>query len=323
MCNIVAVPMNMEEWQRKLKAEKDSARQKKTESAEILRGYRGELNDDELKLKALREDDRKKSQDAQAILHNYKGMQIQEGLTKSKEQRPEQHFPTPVNAGNGTAARDDVLSGIVLGSVSERAAALAAAAANAPVPTPSPSILSRTIPESTLADIPTSGVDNNHDDDNEDDEDDDYGPSLPTNPISPPLDNPSALQPAIVDPLLGESTQSNYTPTAAGIEPTSVGIEESVMVEKEQMLIHVPPTLVENVSPVTSLLHRVDVLFAFGLVTMQTQPNIDSYMTAVQSIVTQSLSNEECTTIINPLHPPYVKDLEWDCKCQGGVVLFS
>lgn len=64
----------MEEWQRRQRAEKEAARKKKTESAELLRGYRGGVNDEELKLRTLREEERRKTIDAQQHLHNYKGV---------------------------------------------------------------------------------------------------------------------------------------------------------------------------------------------------------------------------------------------------------
>jgi hypothetical protein len=301
----IPVPMNMEEWQRKLKAEKEAARQKKTESAEILRGYRGELNDDELKLKALREEERKKHQDAQELLHNYKGLQLQEGMAKTKE-RPEQHFPTPVNVANGPR---DVLDGIVLGSVSERAAALAAAAANAPVPIPDSTATFRKAAESSKPGsvVATTPVVNNHEED-DDDEDDDYGPSLPTNSIQPPVNNGSHTKEssAANDPLLG--TTANLSPVGCSSE---VMIEDSAVIEKNQVdqvpMNSMSTTISEQVGlkPL-----RVDVLFAFGLVTIQARPNLDSYMSAVHVIVAKTL--EHSTTTTNPLYPPYVKSLEWD-----------
>jgi hypothetical protein len=303
-CSLLAcgspVPMNMEEWQRKLKAEKEAARQKKTESAEILRGYRGELNDDDLKLKTLREEERKKHQDAQELLHNYKGLQLQEGMAKTKE-RPEQHFPTPVNVANGPR---DVLDGIVLGSVSERAAALAAAAANAPVPIPESTAAFRKTAESSNPDSVVAATPANNHIEEDDDDDDDYGPSLPTNSIQSPMNNGIHIEESRVanDPLLGTTT--NIDPV--GVSP--VEKVEAFVIDKEPASMNPNPATIAEKAPVNPV--RVDVLFAFGLVTIQAQPNLDSYMSSVQAIVVKSL--EQSTTTTNPLYPPYVKSLEWD-----------
>ena len=310
---IQSAPMNMEEWQRKLKMEKEASRQKKTESAEILRGYRGELKDDDMKLKAIREEERKKHQDAQELLHNYKGLQFQEGMAKSKE-RPEQHFPTPVNAGSNN--RDDVLDSIVLGSVSERAAALAAAAAKAPIPIPDSAAVFRNHPversnpdksgsSNGVVDALNHGLDGNEKDD--DDDDDDFGPSLPTNSIQTPMNIVSDAPTVTNDPLLG--TTSNMDSVSAA---DAVRSDESVLAENVPTTMNFAPATTSEVSPSVSKPFRVDVLFAFGLVTIQVQPNLDSYLSAVQSIVAASL--EQTTSTVNPLYPPYVKNTEWDCK---------
>ena len=322
--------MNMEEWQRKLKAEKDAARQKKTESAEILHGYRGDLKDDELKLKAIREEERKKALDAQQILHNYKGSQLPEGV-KTKEQRTEQHFPTPVNAGQGPH-RDGVLDVIVQGSVSERAAALVAAAAAdgaSSIPIPSASSSTHSISRNPAISDPSTvtaseGKANGTvlaDDDDDDDDDDDFGPSLQSNSSGY---NPTTLGQPPSDVMNHSMALTTMTVApSAEIEPKpSTPIEESVMVEK-------PPeafmsngttasasetTSTEEIIPTPQQpLQRMDILLAFGLVTISSPPNLESYMTAVQTIAANAIqeSNEE-GAIMDPNYPPYVKDTKWD-----------
>ncbi len=302
--------MNMEEWQRKLKAEKDAARQKKSESAEILHGYRGDLKDDELKLKATRDEERKKAQDAQQILHNYKGTQLGDGVvSKSKEQRTEQHFPTPVNAGQGPH-RDGVLDAIAPGSVSERAAALAAAAADgaSSIPIPASSTHSKSR-NATTADASTSVPV-----DDDDDDDDEFGPSLQPTSNTPLMNDSTGLQhPA--SSLLNDVTQ----------QPPVVltPIEESVMVEKSLEVISNGATTVEGITA-KQLLQRIDVLLAFGLVTISSPPNLESYMKAVQTIATKSIqecSNAEGATL-DPNCPPYVQDTKWDGTCLLYIVSY-
>jgi hypothetical protein len=338
--------MNMEEWQRKLKAEKEAARKKKSESAEILHGYRGDLKDDELKLKAIREEERKKAQDAQQILHSYKGAQLLDGV-KSKEQRTEQHFPTPVNAGQGLH-RDDVLDNIVQGSVSERAAALAAAAAaeGSTTAVPIPSASSSSIHSTTSRNPVTSdnstaapNQDNVHvsvraDDDDDDDDDDDFGPSLHPIQSKTTESNPSLLQQQSPPELLSSpiastaaattttttttTTSSNPSLVSDNIEPKiSTPIEESVMVEKplETMISNGTSAAAAALDTPTfqEPLQRMDILLAFGLVTISSPPNLESYMMAVQKIASTAIQekNEE-GAIMDPNCPPYVKETKWD-----------
>ena len=318
----------MEEWQRKLKAEKDASRQKKSESAEILHGYRGDLKDDELKLKAIRDEERKKAQDAQQILHSYKGSQLPDGV-KSKEQRSEQHFPTPVNAGQGPH-RDGVLEAIVQGSVSERAAALAAAAAvdgasSIPIPSGSsshsrnPLIADTSTAEPSVCTVNASVP---ADDDDDDDDDDDFGPSLQPSPNTP-LENDSTLLQQPPSSLLNDP----IVPTAAIPAPSvisnevppkiSTPIEESVMVDKplEAAISNGTSAGTEegNIPAEQQPLQRMDILLAFGLVTISSPPNLEAYMTAVQTIASKSIqaNNEEGATM-DPTCPPYVKDTKWD-----------
>lgn len=131
--------MNMEEWQRRMRAEKEAERKKKTESAELLRGYRGGVNDEELKRRTLREEERRKTMDAQQNLHNYKGLaaieRLQQQQNAKKHQQAATH-PVPVNAGSSSSNKDR-LAGLEFTSVSDRAAALAAAAeAAGQIPSP-------------------------------------------------------------------------------------------------------------------------------------------------------------------------------------------
>lgn len=284
--------MNMEEWQRKQKAEKEAARQKKSESAEILHGYRGDLKDDELKLKAIRDEERRKAQDAQQILHNYKGSQLPDGV-KPKEQRTEQHFPTPVNAGQGPH-RDDVLDAIVMGSVSERAAALAAAAASdgsSSVPLPSSS--SRHTISRTVAPI-QGNVNASVPADDDDDDDEDFGPSFQTNQNISSGNETNMLQQPQSDLLLSQpilSTKTNFAPYVISdeIEPKlSTPIEESLRVEKplETIMSNVTSSVAAAslegiISMPQQSLQRMDLLLAFGLVTISSPPNLEDRKSVV------------------------------------------
>ena len=86
--------MTAEEFARRLKAEKQRDRNQKNESAQLLRGYRGGVKDDELKLKALKEEDRRKQQDAANLLRGYRGELKEEDLKlrAMKEEERQKHL---------------------------------------------------------------------------------------------------------------------------------------------------------------------------------------------------------------------------------------
>jgi hypothetical protein len=111
--------MNMEEWQRRMKAEKEAERKKKMESTEILKGYRGGVADEDKKLLAIRQEVRQKQMDAEQMLHEYRGKESPIG-----RKRPERHerFHIPPSVERGV----DPLAQIAPGSVSAKAANLMA-----------------------------------------------------------------------------------------------------------------------------------------------------------------------------------------------------
>lgn len=247
----------MEEWQRKLKAEKEAERKKKQDSAALLQKYRGGVDDDDLKLKALREEERTKKMDAQNNLHNYKAKEV-EGVNNKKQQRNHDNanLPVPVNA-DGSASHDP-LAGIEFGSVSERAAALAkleaeqqqqqsaaAAAEQLSETTTTPAVVS-----TTPADVLSSSSTLTHE---------------PID-ISMPSDIPAVHHPAH---------------------------------EAKQSLGSIPDVL------------NLNVLFSFGVVTVQDRPNLDSYMRAVQTILSD-LSDETSGVSYDSTVLPFVKEQHWD-----------
>lgn len=62
---------------------------------------------------------------------------------------------------------------------------------------------------------------------------------------------------------------------------------------------------------------RLDVLFSFGLVTVQIDPEIDSYMNAVEQVVLKAIADDAnlaSKITYDPSFKPFVKDTYWDCK---------
>lgn len=315
----------MEEWQRRMKAEKNAERQKKTESAEILRGYRGELHDEDLKSKALREEERKRHLDAQQNLHSYKGAQL-EGGGKPKEQRPEQHYPTPVNSGQHDVTRD-LMEGIVTGSVSERAAALAASAGAGFEPLVTPTMSQQQVQQHAF--VAASADDAVDDDDVDDDDDDNFGPAMPASPaletssipVFAPTDDLFAVQRPVDEPILYTPPVDPLSITTAFVPPTSKAVVLPNSTSLEEPADAATPNMETSMTPAapngTTLptLIRLEVLFTFGLVTVQSQPEMASYMAAVSSIVTKSLNTGSNAIIYDPSYAPFVRDMQWDGMC--------
>lgn len=354
--------MNMEEWQRKLKAEKDSARQKKTESAEILRGYRrGEINDDDLKLKVLREEERKRQLDAQQNLHNYKNTQIQEGLNKPKE-RQQQHYPTPVNTGDATTGRD-LMEGITMGSISERAAVFDVSS-----PT-GEAMMAPTTPQSFSKQQQQQQQEQSHPAtaDDDDDDDDDVGPTMPpiettvllsladaslaatevrvppfvSNPFDAQQHEPDSLLGAGLDPKedsyvilngAGEERADLVSATLAAPDsfpstlqatiPNSSDNSNTNSILSATASTNDVVATAASISPLPKTQFRAEALFSFGLVTIRPNPDLTSYMAAVQSVVMTTSSNSSAKTSsgespyqYDSLSLPYVKFLEWDGTC--------
>lgn len=116
--------MNAEEFQRRMRAEKQKEREQKNESAKMLQGYRGGTleAEDALKQKAVKEEERKKQQDAENLLHSYQKKDEPEAKRKTVQRKdPDVPFP-PVTV----APKDDSLEKIVAGTVSAKAASLVA-----------------------------------------------------------------------------------------------------------------------------------------------------------------------------------------------------
>lgn len=107
------LPTTMEDWQLRLRAQKEQDRKLKTETAEMLRGYRGGVKEDDLKLSALKMEDRKKQQDAERILRDYRAKEFGEG--RERPVRKDVDYPPVV-------AKQDDDPFIVQGNVSALAA---------------------------------------------------------------------------------------------------------------------------------------------------------------------------------------------------------
>lgn len=283
----------VKEEELKLKKEKDADRQKKLESASMLQGYRGGVKEEDLKLKALREEERKRHEDAKRTLHSYQAKEVKTIPKERKSMGPQTTaYPTPVNS--GTDKNNNPLAGIEFGNVSERAAALAAAAES----------------------VSETGAGGSN-----------YNNTGSTNGVPGSAESPVTTQDAAVisdSPVLVEAPSAESGSSADGPNPAAPTGESPVMVS---------PAVVEKepqveTSPVTNNVHaavpaaavesssvRFDVLFSFGLVTVHQDPNLTSYMAAVQNVVSTALTDKTDSNItFDPSHGPFVKNKKWDPK---------
>lgn len=335
----------MDEWQKRMKAEKESERQKKNETADMLRSFRGGDLEEAKKLKAAKDEERRKKEEAQRALQDYKGNDMEElkklKALREEEQRQKQEaqsqlhdykakemddigihsrrgsshpthreqVPIPVNREND-ANRDeqDLLVGV---SVSERAAALAALASK-----------SENIP------VPSSGYLNNskremlHDN---------FDPVVESSTV-PQEDNLIANE----SPNDMFVTETPETATVHCVSSDSNGqskqansIEDLVVKSNDEISKHKDEhkdenltksnqasTTNSNVESIDSPEHiRVDVMFSFGLVTAQLDPPLDAYIDAVEKVVDDAIQGDldlSKKVLYNKSHRPFVRNTEWD-----------
>jgi len=286
----------------KLKKEKDAERQKKMESAEMLKGYRGGVTEEDLKLKALREEERKKHQEAADSLHSYQAKEVKTIPKQRQSQGPQTAYPTPVNAGSDK--NNDRLAGIDFGNVSERAAALTAAELNAQKHTTNAT--ATTTQQST-------GMPNG---------------SLPTTEDAAATDNDANGEAVPPAPISTESPVWSQEPAMISDSPVLVEAPSDSATESPVMVPHARPVEDTAAAPATNESAtanghgattaktpspaRFDVLFSFGIVTVHKEPDLTSYMSAVQNVVSKALTENDTGITFEPSKRPFVKDRQWD-----------
>jgi hypothetical protein len=292
----------MEEWQRRMRAEKDSERQKKNESAEILRGYRGGVKDDDLKLKTLREEERKRQLEAQQNLHSYNAKEIAIQKGKDRPVKSDQHFPEPVNAAG--ACNSNPLDGIVAGSVSERAATFSAFSTEESFTT------TTNIAENQAAAATVVSTELNDDDQQERESTKftDENGNLEESRQQLLVENPAILAPTPSESLEATVLNTVERPSTEDFLPTKPAASSNPVLTESRIASSAPME--------TELLPlRLDVLFSFGIITMQAQPEVTGYMKAVETIVSRALKNSNLPNIVyNGSILPFVKKQQWDGK---------
>jgi hypothetical protein len=281
--------MNMEEWQRRVKAEKDAARKKKSESSELLHGYRGELRDEELKLKKLREEERQRQLDAERNLHSYQAKEL-EGI-KAMEHKAARN-QQPIHADAASSAAKDYMDGfnvLAAGSVSERAAAFSSPTASAahtfhpdvafddPVMVQHPTDELREVTQEPVLDNTRTEFGN------------------------VPQDDVSSFD-------IDSGVDVNHTPTINHLDQEHTAQAEPAQTGYGQRGIGTDTMGEASGNDDAASLTKTNVLFSFGVVSIQNNPELFGYMAATEKVVAQCLNGMKPTGIkYDPTLRPFVR----------------
>ena len=322
----------MDEWQRRMKEEKDKERLKQKESAEMLQGYRGNdireedkklkamkeeerkkqqetakilqgyrssgISEEDRKLKAMKDEERKKHQEAESLLHSFK--KTEEPDAKARTQRREEHaYPEPVNK---SPSQQNDITYISPGSVAERK-------------------------KSYSSQYQPQGID------------------LTVSPRSKNLHGVPFMEVVDEEETHGNINQykANVGDETRVIEPesetaentveadvqTAVGSAEAEVDEAEQYTTetvtndvwHFEQNEAEAEQQVESLVQddvedRFDVYFSFGIITDKGSPTLDTYMNAVSQVIREKIPQDDPAVRIrfDPNYQPYVIDEKLDSK---------
>jgi hypothetical protein len=291
--------MNMEEWQRRVKAEKDAARKKKSESSELLHGYRGELRDEELKLKKLREEERQRQLDAERNLHSYQAKEL-EGI-KAMEHKAARN-QQPIHADAASSAAKDYMDGfnvLAAGSVSERAAAFSSPTASAahtfhpdvafddPVMVQHPTDELREVTQEPVLDNTRTEFGN------------------------VPQDDVSSFD-------IDSGVDVNHTPTINHLDQEHTAQAEPAQTGYGQRGIGTDTMGEASGNDDAASLTKTNVLFSFGVVSIQNNPELFGYMAATEKVVAQCLNGMKPTGI---KYDPTLRHMcsRWYVACFGAL----
>jgi hypothetical protein len=274
--------MNMDEWNSRMRAQKEQERKKKTESAEILRGYRGgELSEEDRKLAAIKLEDRRKQEEAERNLREYRETHVEE---RERRQRKDPNYTHPPVV----AKHEDQIE----------FESVAAKAAQFDSPVKAPSFESPRKIGGVCGQLGGFGV-----------TDESLEREAEAGEING-APNVSSTDPRPEE--LKEITQS--------LSGYSEFPEENEQEDEEKKVEQIDPELVSSSDP--PLLHhptvvRLDVNFSFGLITTSVKPVLDTYMLAVEEVVRKTLEDHPHLAqrvSYNPTYGPFVQDCINDGK---------
>lgn len=303
----------MDEWQTRMRAQKQKERENKNQAEESLRNYRKSgLSDEDELLRKIRLEEQQKKKEAAQLLTSYRpnADSINANLSTKKQSTQTKNIdgPLPVSA----LAKDDPRNAISAGAVSSIAANFDKSTFNSQamenekssVITDSPmsaeqqdgtSLTMDTIPNPNGENSPASS-----------------GLEQSTDTEIQSLESEQAMaksndgQTEVVE--AGPQTAGDVSQSDLAADWVDVKSEEILRSETPEMLAEKPlqgrPTLV-----------RLDVDFSFGLISANKKPLFDAYMEAVENVVMAALDeNDEMNEHVsyNPKFQPFVENVERD-----------
>lgn len=286
----------MDEWQNRLRAQKEQERQNKNQAKETLQSYRKTgISEEEEQLRKIRLEEQRKKKEATQLLNSYRpNVDDLDSISPKNQQSANNNKkydgPEPV-----TAQKVDPRSAIAAGAVSSMAANFD----NKNSPTSSDAGGSIDGRENTYSEATTEPV-GQQEGEEENNEADYIEKSSPLKNQVVPMENDTLVQ----------SANNNESQSHSDADWVDVKPEEILRSETPEILAEKPlqghPTLV-----------RLDVDFSFGLISTKAKPILDSYMQAVEEVVQSALdeeSNIKGHTFYNPKFRPFVEEIQRDGK---------
>lgn len=286
--------MNMDEWNLRMRAQKEQERKKKTESAEILRGYRGgDVDEEARKLAALKLEDRRKHEEAERILREYRETHVEE---RERRQRKDQGAVLPPIV----VKQQD--------SIEFESVAAKAAQFNSPGKAPSfesPRKISSFRIQPSASDAAEKEEKGNDYEDVPRELPFPFDPASEAAQVDPGATNPSTAPSAFEEgggkgDVDGEEDYDEADDTDEKKDEVS---DPALVSPGDPPLLH-HPTVV-----------RLDVNFSFGLITTSEKPLLDTYMLAVEEVVRNTLKERTHLSqrvTYNPTFCPFVQDCSND-----------
>ncbi|GAX19360.1 hypothetical protein FisN_4Lh061 [Fistulifera solaris] len=287
---------DIREADRKLKAMKEEERKKQQETAKILQGYRSSgISEEERKLKAMKEEERKKQQEAESLLHSFK--KTEEPDAKARPQRREEHtYPEPVNK---SPLQQNDITYISPGSVAERKKSFSSQYQ------PSVNDLTASPNSKSLKGVPlleVVGEEAIHGNTNQHIEN--VGDA--TKVLEPDSENYPLQDVDAETEATGIAQAEKSSAIQSTLEDANNDKSDSVQNAAQEM-----PNDFIAAEPVED---RFDVFFSFGIITDKGNPTLGTYMSAVSEVIQKKIPREDSTMKIrfDPSYQPYVVDEKLD-----------
>lgn len=333
----------MEEWQNRLRAQKQQDRNNKNKSAELLHSYQAKDEDDaQKKIRENRRESLLKKNEAKELLANYRPDAANiEALTPSKaNQSSKFDNDGPLPPAVSAPTKDDPRTAIAAGAVSSIAANFTGSGTpiNMSATSKPENVAKSHNVTAATAQNATEHNNNNFSFTEIGSKDIEKAQATDMNQewvqvtsdeiAIPGAGGPQMTTGAARTPTAGgpNSKQAETAVTATGNaqQPTSNRnqlVQSAIMQSQPPaMATSQQPTMASVLQPEAPQYSRLDVDFSFGLISTRAQPSMDAYMQGVQEILLVALDeNPEMQLLLsyNSLCPPFVGGIKKDGKFCG------